>query len=78
MATFLILGKYGPTGMKESAVQRKERVEDVVERCGGTLESMYPLPEADDYAFVVTFPGAEETLKAEAALSRTMGIAFSQ
>ena len=77
MATFMMLGKYCPSAMKEMSPQRTEKALALISKHGGGVECMYATLGASDLVFILTFPGVEEAMKAAVALGEMTGIAFT-
>jgi len=77
MATFLMLGQYFPEASKGISSKRTEEAVSLVKKFGGEVKSMYALLGEKDLAFIISFPGIEEAMKASVALSKLTGISFS-
>jgi uncharacterized protein with GYD domain len=77
MATFLMLGKYSPEASKGISSKRTEEAVSLIKKFGGEVKSMYALLGEKDLAFIITFPGIAEAMKASVALSKLTGVSFS-
>ena len=77
MATYIMLGKYTTEGIKGASADRTKKIQDLIQKCGGTVEAMFALLGEYDLAFRVSFPGPAEAMKASFAVARTTGISLS-
>lgn len=77
MATFLMLGTYRTEGIKAASPARTKTIIDLISKCGGRVSSMYALMGELDAAFLVSFPGNDEAMRASFALSKATGITFA-
>ena len=77
MLTFLMFGKYTSHALETITADRTHKAVDLIKELGGEVESMFALLGEKDLAFIVTFPGFEQAMKASIALTRQTGIAFT-
>ena len=77
MSTYLMLGKYSSEAMKKITAERTKKAVNLIEKVGGKVESMYALLGENDLAFIVSFPGTQEAMKASIALTKLTDISFS-
>jgi len=77
MSTFFMFGKYSSEAIKEISIERTEEAKNIIEKCGGKLESIYALLGAFDLVIIANYPGNEEAMKASIGLNRLTGISFS-
>lgn len=77
MATYLMFGKYCPQGMQEMNPDRTAKAVDVINRCGGSVESMYAAMGPTDLVFILHFPTNDDAMKASVALTKMSGIGFT-
>jgi uncharacterized protein with GYD domain len=77
MATFFMFGKYSDKAVKEISSKRTKEAVSLIKKHGGEVKSMYALLGEKDLAFIVTFQGIEQAMKASVALSKSTGISFT-
>ncbi len=77
MATFFMFGKYSSEAVKGISPKRTKAAEDVINKFGGKIASMYALLGERDLVIISTFPGVEQAMKASVALSKMTGISFT-
>ena len=77
MATFFMFGKYSDKAVKEISSKRTKEAVSLIKKHGGEVKSMYALLGEKDLAFIVTFQGIEQAMKASVALSKSTGISFN-
>jgi len=77
MAAFIMLGKYSPSALKEMSPARTARAVEMIQECGGRVESMYATLGPNDLVFVVDLPDLEKAMQASVLLSKLTGIAFT-
>jgi uncharacterized protein with GYD domain len=77
MATFVMFGKYSSEALKGISAERTEKAVSLIKRFGGEVKSAYALLGEKDLVFILTFPGAEEAMKASVALGKLTGISFT-
>jgi uncharacterized protein with GYD domain len=77
MGIFIMTGDYSPEAMKEMSAERTGSIVNLIQDCGGSVESMYALLGERDLIFIVDFPGTEQAMKASVTLSRSTGISFT-
>lgn len=77
MAKFLMLGKYSIEGVKGITTERTKKVVDVIQKAGGTINSMYALLGTYDLVFLVDLPGIQEALKTSVTLTKLTDISFT-
>jgi len=77
MATYFMFGKYSSDAVKGMSAQRTKKSTELLKKFGGEVSAMYALLGEHDLAFIVTFPGNEEAMKASVALSKLTGISFT-
>ncbi len=53
---------------------RTEKANQLIEKNGGKVISMYTLLEVNDIVILTTFPGAVQALKSSMAISKLTGI----
>jgi uncharacterized protein with GYD domain len=76
MATFFMFGKYSVESLKKISGKRTVAVVNLIKKFGGKVEGMYALLGETDLAFILTFPGMEQAMKASISLSKLTGISF--
>ena len=72
-----MFGKYSSDALKGINPKRTKAAEEVINKFGGKIESMYALLGERDLVVIFTIPGVEQAMKASAALSKMTGIAFT-
>ena len=77
MATFFMFGKYSPESMKKIAIERTEKVVNVIENLGGKVKSMYALLGDNDLILIVELPNTEAAMKASISLTKLTAISFT-
>jgi uncharacterized protein with GYD domain len=77
MATFLMLGKYTGEALGQMSAQRTKKAQKLIEQNGGQVVGMYATLGRYDLAFVLSFPGLEDAMKASVAISKLTGIGFT-
>jgi len=77
MATFFMFGKYSSEAVKGISPKRTKAAEEVINKFGGKMESIYALLGEKDLVIISTFPGVEAAMKASVALSKMTGISFT-
>ena len=77
MATFFMFGKYSPESMKKIAIERTEKVVNVIENLGGKVKSMYALLGDNDLILIVELPNTEAAMKASISLAKITAISFT-
>jgi uncharacterized protein with GYD domain len=77
MATFFMFGKYSAEAIKGMSAKRTKAAEAIIQKHGGKVQGMYALLGEKDLAFILSFPGIEQAMKASVALSRMTGIGFT-
>ena len=77
MTTFFMFGKYSPESMKKIAIERTEKVVNVIENLGGKVKSMYALLGDNDLILIVELPNTEAAMKASISLTKITAISFT-
>jgi uncharacterized protein with GYD domain len=77
MATFFMFGSYSAEALKGISAERTEKANNIIQKLGGKLKSIYALLGEKDLVIIVEFPGIEEAIKASIAINRLTGISFS-
>ncbi len=77
MIIFFMSARYSSDHLKAKSPATLRRVEGLIKKFGGQIESMYSVLGEKDILLISTFPGVEQALKASAALSKITGISFS-
>mgnify|MGYP000854154243 CR=1 FL=1 len=73
---FVMLGNYSLKGLKGASARRTGKVNDIVAKAGGRLDSIFAL--LGDYDLVITadFPSVPVAMKASIDISKLTGISF--
>ncbi len=77
MATFFMFGKYSSESVKKIAIERTEKVVNVIESLGGKVNSMYALLGDNDLILIVELPNTEAAIKASISLAKLTAISFT-
>ena len=77
MSTFFMFGKYSLEGLKGMNTGRTKKIQRLIEKFGGKVNSMHALLGENDLVFITDFPGFEQAMKASVAVTRMTGISFS-
>lgn len=77
MIRFLMLGKYCLEAMKGISAERTKKANEIIEKAGGKVNSMYALLGAYDLALLVDFPDNKSAMKASIGLTKLTGISFT-
>ena len=77
MATFVMLGKYSGEGLRGMSSARTEKAQELVKKCGGTMQMAFALLGERDLLIIADFPSVDNAAKASIALSKLTGIAFA-
>ena len=72
-----MLGKYTLSGMSRVSAARTHVVEEIVNKFGGELTTIYALMGDWDLAVIVDFPDNESAMKSAVALRKYTDIIFS-
>ncbi len=73
---FVMLGRYSLKGLESASAQRTKKVNDIVAKAGGRVESIFALLGKYDLVFIADFPGVPAAMKASIAISKLTGISF--
>ncbi len=76
MAMFFMFGKYSAAAVKGMSARRTKSAEATIKKYGGKVQGMYALLGDKDLAFILSFPGIDQAMKASVALSKMTGISF--
>jgi uncharacterized protein with GYD domain len=77
MATFFMFGQYSAEALKAISAKRTEEANNIIEKLGGQIKSIYALLGEKDLVLIVDFPNIEQAIKASIAVNRLTGITFS-
>lgn len=77
MAMFFMFGKYSAAAVKGMSARRTKSAEAIIKKYGGKIQGMYALLGDKDLAFILSFPGVDQAMKASVALSKMTGISFA-
>lgn len=77
MNSYLMLGKYTISGISRVSAARTHVVEEIVNKFGGELQTLYALMGDWDLALIVDFPDNESAMKSAVALRKYTDIIFS-
>lgn len=77
MAKFFMYGKYSQDAIKGISPERTKKAQEVIEKSGGKVNSMYALLGKYDVVLITDFPGVADVMKASIALNKLSGIAFT-
>ncbi len=76
MATYFMFGDYSSEGIKEISAKRTEKCNDIFEKLGGKVKSIYALIGSHDIVIIVDLPSREEAIKASIAVGIETGLSF--
>ena len=76
MATYFMFGNYSSEGVKGISTNRTEKCNDIFEKLGGKVKSIYALLGCYDIVIIVDLPSSEEAIKASIAIGKETGISF--
>jgi uncharacterized protein with GYD domain len=77
MGTFFMFGKYSSEALKGMSAQRTGEANNLINKLGGKVISIYALMGAYDLVLIVNFPGVDQAMKASVALSKSTGVSFT-
>jgi uncharacterized protein with GYD domain len=77
MGTFFMFGKYSSEALKGMSAKRTGEANNLINKLGGKVISIYALMGAYDLVLIVNFPGVEQAMKASVALSKSTGVSFT-
>jgi len=77
MGTFFMFGKYSFEALKGMSAKRTGEANNLINKLGGKVISIYALMGAYDLVLIVNFPGVEQAMKASVALSKSTGVSFT-
>ena len=77
MNTYVVLGNYSTDALDYISAERKAKADQIIEECGGSVESLYALLGNIDLGGVVQFPDNESALQASVELARMSGVSFT-
>jgi uncharacterized protein with GYD domain len=70
-------GKYSAEGLKQVSSKRNAKASQIVQKCGGSITSVYATLGETDLLVIAEFPGVDEAMKASVELNKALGISFS-
>ena len=76
MATHFMFGNYSSGGIKGISANRTEKCNDIFEKLGGKVKSIYALLGCYDIVITVDLPSSEEAIKASIAIGKETSISF--
>ncbi len=76
MTTYFMFGDYSAEGIKEISAKRTEKCNDIFEKLGGKVKSIYALIGSHDIVIIVDLPSNEEAIKASIAVGVETGMSF--
>jgi uncharacterized protein with GYD domain len=77
MNTYFMFGKYSAQARKGISASRTKEAEQIINKLGGKVESMYVLLGEYDLILIVSFPNVSDVIKASLSLTNLSGITFS-
>jgi len=77
MATYFLFGKYSSDATKGMSPGRTEKANQLIQKFGGEIKSIYALLGEKDLVIIAKFPGTEQAVKSSIAISKLTGIAFT-
>ncbi len=76
METFIMMGKYSVSAVKQISRKRTVKANQIVQQCGGTIKGAYATLGEIDMLLIAEFPGCSEAIKASVALNKALEISF--
>ncbi len=77
MATYVMLGKYSPQGLRDMSAKRTNDARALIKQHGGELKSAYALLGDIDLVIIVELPDTARAMQTSAALTKMLGIDFT-
>jgi len=77
MATYVMLGKYSPEGIRGISAKRTEEARALVKKNGGELKAAYALLGEDDLLVIADLPDTTRAMQTSAGLAKLLGVHFT-
>ncbi|HVX92479.1 MAG TPA: GYD domain-containing protein [Xanthobacteraceae bacterium] len=77
MATYVMLGKYSPEGVRGISAKRTSDARALIKEKGGDLKAAYALLGEDDLLIVAELPDTARAMQTSAALTKLLGVHFT-
>ena len=76
MPIFMMFGKYTQDGLKGISADRTQKANELVEKHGGKVVSMYAVLGEDDLVLTLDLPNTESAMAVSVGLHKLTGVAF--
>ncbi|HVY57749.1 MAG TPA: GYD domain-containing protein [Xanthobacteraceae bacterium] len=77
MATYVMLGRYSPEGVRGISAKRTDDTQKLVRENGGDLKAAYALLGDHDLLIVAELPDTARAMQTSAALTKLLGVHFT-
>jgi uncharacterized protein with GYD domain len=77
MGTYVLLGQYSHEATKGISAKRTEKVNELIEKYGGSMKSGYAMLGKNDLVMILEAPDNASVMKISVALTKMTGIGFT-
>ena len=77
MATFVMLGKYSPEGLRGISAKRSDQAKALIKQSGGELKAVYALLGQFDLVVIAELPTIARAMQTSMAMTKLLGVDFT-